>query len=137
MNGEQLVARTYTGLVLCDGAENRYTYDVPAGEGVRVEVRHAPNQGDLSLELLDGETSIGRTDGIYGVEALAILPSADARTLTIVVNGRAGAPTSYDLTIQVLDPTDCGPDGYEGVLGNDTQPNATTVDRGDRQVLRG
>ena len=33
MNGEQLVARTYTGLVLCDGAENRYTYDAPAGEG--------------------------------------------------------------------------------------------------------
>ena len=116
LDGQRVFARTYTGLELCDGAVNAYTYEIAENEGIEVALRHDTAQGDLALEIVEetdeGRVSLGRVDGVYGAEVLAVLPAARSRTVSIVVSGRAGSPTTYILSIQSLaqgrvDPTSC------------------------------
>ena len=105
LDGQRVFARTYTGLELCDGVVNTYTYEVAENEGVEVALRHDTAQGDIALEIIEetdeGRVS-GRVDGVYGAEVLAVLPTGRARTVSIVVSGRAGSPTTYMLSIQSL-----------------------------------
>ena len=134
LSGQTVVSRTYTGLVLCDGATDVYLYEVPANEGLEVTVRHEPGRGDLALEIREEQTVLGRADGVYGTEVLSLLPQANARTLEIAVSGRSGSATSYDLSVRALAENECGPDAYEGPLGNDSQADATTIGLGSHAL---
>jgi len=121
-----MVARTYTGLVLCDGVEDAYRASVPAGEGLLVELRHAPEEGDLSL-WLDLEHS---SDHLHGVERLGVDPADEAREIGFYVRGRPGRSVPYTLALWPQPGGACAPDGFEGALGNDDAEHASPLSAG-------
>jgi len=128
-------ARTYTNLVLCDGAADRYTFLLGADEGLRVVLRHAPDDGDLALELVAGVDPVGRSDDLYGVEALGVDPSPVQREIEIIVTGRPGQSVVYALSVERLGADACLPDPNEGLLGNDDAAHATRVGLGDHRAV--
>jgi len=130
-----LVARTYTGLVLCDGDLDRYRVQAAAGQGLRITLRHDPAEGDLTLELRTGAGSgelLDSSDGLAGVEVVGVPAAVEAQDLQLYVTGRAGASLQYSLSVTALDPGQCPPDGLEGVLGNDSPERAAKVGTGTR-----
>jgi len=130
----ELLPRTYTGLVLCDGTEDVYPLEVPAGEGLQVVLRHAPEDGDLSLTVRDGERAfivLGRSDRPLGLEVVAVGAALDPQPLEVVVRGRLGFSVPYSLTLESLPADACPPDVHEGLLGNDDAGHATDVGAGE------
>ena len=94
----RLVARTYTGLVLCDGDEDVYDLSVAAGEGVRVLVRHDPAVGALSATLVDPTAMpplVLRTERPEGLQIVGVGDAPGARALTLRITGRPGRAVPY------------------------------------------
>ena len=134
-----VAARTYSALLLCDGTQDAYSARTAPGEGLQVQVAHAPADGDLALVLTalqDGEVVASAvSDGPHGLEALGINPWPASRDLQIVVRGRAGASVPYELTLARVVQGECVEDPLEGLLGNDDRAHATPVGVG--QVTHG
>jgi len=122
-----LTARTYTGLLHCDGVEDTYRVEVPADEGLRVTLRHAPGDGDLTLALLIADAELARSDHPDGVEVLGVDGGPAERPVDVVVDGRPGWSTAYSLTLERQGPDWCAPDGWEGAYGNDDVDHATPI----------
>lgn len=122
-----LAARTYRGLVLCDGDTDRYRVELAAGEGIEVITRHDPAAGDLTVRL----TAAGAPDAIYatadgiGVDVVGLAPSPAPRAVDVEVTGRVGYDPTYDLTLTRL--ATCPRDPHEGPFGNDTLATATPI----------
>lgn len=130
-----LVARTYTGLVLCDGDQDRYAVRAEPGRGLLATLRHEPAAGDLVLELRSGEGGgelLDVSDGRWGAEVLGVPAAGEAQLLQLVVTGRAGRSVPYTISVTDLAPEQCPPDGQEGPLGNDTLADAAAVGTGTR-----
>jgi hypothetical protein len=125
----QLLRRTYLNLMLCDGSEDQYDVHLPAGEGLRVVVRHAPGAGDLALAIYDPRAPQAGTssDLRHGVEQVGVLPTNEDRMLQVVVRGRPGASVPYQLTAEALPAGACVPDGTEGLRSNDAVELATPL----------
>jgi len=132
------VSRTYTGLVLCDGGEDRYRTVVPAGEGLRVVLRHVPEDGDLSLRLEDPAApglALHASDRPYGVEVVGVAAAQQARAFDLVVQGRSGFVVGYALSLEASEPEACPADTCEGHLGNEDAEHARAIGAG-RHLLR-
>lgn len=125
-----LAARTYTGLVLCDGDVDRYRVALAAGEGIEVTVRHDADAGDLGVRLTaPGAPALvyAESDGAYGIEVIGLPPSPAPQTLDIEVFGRVGYSPTYSLTLDRLPADRCPPDALEGPFGNDILAHATPI----------
>ncbi len=131
-----LVLRTYTGLVLCDGATDRFTLDQPAGAGLRIVARHAAEAGDLAVALVDPSTQqvLSASDGRHGVETVGLQPGDAPRALELRVTGRPGFTVPYTLTLERLPEGACIPDALEGPLGNDERARAPAVGLGEHAL---
>ena len=132
-----LAARTYSGLLLCDGAQDTYVVEPRPGEGLRVILRHDPRLGDLALTLsalpplLD---RFGASDGLLGVESVS-LPAAELiRPALLRITGRPGAAVPYTLTIERTAADVCTADALEGVLGNDALETAVALPAGPQTL---
>jgi len=131
---QELAARTYTGLLLCDGTEDAYRVTAEPNEGLRVILWHDPAEGDLSLTLGDADGLLAASDTRAGVEAVGVDAWLVARELDVVVRGRAGASVPYELTVERLPLDACVPDALEGLLGNDTSERAAPLPVGESPV---
>ena len=99
----RLRARTYTGLVLCDGSLDLYRVHVPPGEGLHVVLRHPPDAGDLALSLRRTEAPpglLGESDERLGVEAVELPAAPTGRDVDVAVSGHPGASVPYSLAIE-------------------------------------
>ncbi len=121
-----LEARAYGELMHCDGSVDRFSHHLAAGEGLRLFLRHDPNQGDLKLEV-EGERI---SDGFYGLEIIELDPSPAPRTLQIIVRGRRGFHVPYSLSLEPQGPEFCAGDALEGLLGNQSLERARPLDEG-------
>ncbi|MBM4321710.1 MAG: hypothetical protein FJ125_17675, partial [Deltaproteobacteria bacterium] len=121
-----LAARTYTGLLLCDGTEDSYRVAVRAGQGLQIVLRHALATGDLGLILLGagGAPVLATSETAYGVERVVVDGRPAAQEVELVVRGRAGFSTGYSLDLRQLEAATCAPDGWEGWTGNDDAAHA-------------
>lgn len=131
LNGATLAARLYQGLRWCDGTVDRYLFDLPPNQGLRIVIRHA--DGDLALRVFDAAVvglPIGASDEPYGVERVEVAASQVERQLRIDVDGRAGAAANYSLHIQRLLANTCVVDDFEGARNNDVQARATPLPPG-------
>ena len=129
----ELVARTYTGLLLCDGSQDLYSTTVAASEGLRVVLRHPPGEGDLSLALREAGADLevlAQSDLRHGVEQVGVDPGPEERDLEIVVRGRPGASVLYAISLERLSEEDCVQDSFEGLLGNDDAAHASPIGLG-------
>jgi len=130
----RLRARTYGGLVLCDGSVDVYQAHVSAEEGLSVVLRHAPGAGDLALELYTigelGPLLLGHADDLHGVEALGVDAGPLGYDVDVVVSGPPGASVEYSLTLERLPADECVADPFEGLLGNDDSAHAAQVGLG-------
>ena len=124
-----LAARTYTGLVLCDDDQDEYRVSVRAGEGLQVQLRHAADNGDLSLAILPdaGGPELGLSNGRDGVETLGLDPAAGARMIRLRIVGSLGHSVTYSLAITRTGQGACGNDGFEGALGNNDAAHAARL----------
>jgi len=124
-----VMARTYTGLVLCDGDQDAYRAFVPAGEELQVVMRYAPEDGDLALAVRDvaEDLDLGSSDGRLGVEVVGVYGQPVEQDLEILVWGHPGDSVPYSLTVERLEPDDCLPDRHEGLLGNDDATHAVPL----------
>ena len=132
-----LSARTYTGLLLCDGTSDHFLVQPNSGEGLRVTLRHDPSQGDLSLELTALPPRIerfGLSDGRLGVETVLLPPDMLIRPAQVVVSGRPGATVPYSLTIERTGADVCAPDALEGPTGNDSFEAAVALPPGPQTL---
>ena len=127
LEGAPLIAlRDHARLQLCDGDQDRYRVRVPADRWLGVTLRHAADRGDLSLSVTtSGGQLVGQTDGTLGWEAVAAVPQAQQRELTITVAGRPGFSPAYTLQLDSPAREGCLPDSLEGPAGNDTADTAT------------
>jgi hypothetical protein len=132
-----LAARTYTGLLLCDGTQDRYIVQPNPGEALRVTLRHDPALGDLALDLSALPPLLerfGSSDTRFGVE-IVILPAADPiRPALVTVSGRPGAHVPYSLTVERTAADACAPDALEGPLGNDSLETAARLPPGPQTL---
>ncbi|MEZ4433529.1 MAG: hypothetical protein R3F65_14060 [bacterium] len=125
-----LAARTYTGLVLCDGDLDRYRVALAAGEGLAVTARFDRDAGELGLRLTaPGAPALvyAETTGGPGFARVGLPASPAPQTLDVEVFGRAGYSPAYQLTIERLPPDRCPPDPLEGPFGDDTPATATPI----------
>jgi len=132
-----LVARTYTGLQLCDGTEDVYALEVPPDTGMRVVLRHPPAAGDLRLLVREAARRfvvLGDSDELLGVEVVTLPGSPLPRSLEVVVRGRRGFSPPYSLTLVEGLGEACPPDALEGLLGNDTPDRATRIAPGQHEL---
>jgi len=129
-----LHARTYAQLVLCDGDTDDLRYELAAGEALQVVLRHAPGAGDLGLTIRSvgaGGRLLGSSNGRHGVEVVGVDAAEEERLLRIVVDGRPGFDTPYQLSLQRREAGYCAPDVHEGPLGNDDAEHAARVGPGE------
>jgi len=125
--------RSYTGLVLCDGAQDRYRVHVPAGEGLRVRLYTEPAQRELSLVLRDltpGGGVLAQADGGLAVQELSVGAMAELQDLELTVAGAPGSAASYALDLSPVAADECVPDGLEGPLDNDVPGRAVPLTGG-------
>jgi len=128
-----LRARTHTGLLLCDGATDRYRVTVPAGHSLVVWLRHAADAGDanLTLTLPDGpDTVLSFSDMVTGVERAGLDALPVEQHVDVLVQGRPGANVPYELDLRLDATQACTPDSYEGLLGNDVRALAAPAGAG-------
>ena len=132
-----LVARTYGGLLLCDGSEDRYVTTVPAQTGLQVVLRHCPADGDLSLVLrkpLPVPEELARSDQPLGMEVVELDAAPEERTFDIVIQGRPGFSVPYSLSLERRGAEACAADGFEGLLGNDEPDHASPIGPGTYEL---
>jgi len=123
-----LLERVYSGLVLCDGTRDAYSFELGPSEGVLARLRFDPALGDLAVELVSQEGQLlASSDGLWGVEQAAAQAAQRSETVRVVVRGRQGAHVPYSLELQRLPPQQCPPDDLEGLLGNDTRQLAARL----------
>lgn len=130
-----LLARTYTRLTLCDGDEDRYRVEVPAGQWLRATVRHDPAAGDLSLAALAANGAVvASSDGLVGVESVVFEPAGEDRSVGLLVRGHAGSSPEYSVELKTAPGEQCMPDGLEGPQGNDGPDRAQVIRPGRQRV---
>ena len=127
----QLVPRTYTSLLLCDGSEDLFRISLPSRRGLVVVLRHPPQEGDLSLALRGpgGWPLLAHSDLHVGLERACLNPGPEEREVEILVRGRAGFVVSYSLSLELQGPGTCLPDEQEGLMGNDDPAHARPLGR--------
>jgi hypothetical protein len=120
-------AGVQAGLTLCDGDVDHLRVGLEAGEALRVSAAGGVGLDlDLALRTIDGGQVLAASSSA-GSEERLFFRSVEARAVVLEVRAFAGAPASYDLTLEVLPPFDCAPDVLEGAGGNDTAPLATAL----------
>jgi hypothetical protein len=123
-------AGTYQGRKICDGDEDWFEVDVPAGYVFGAGIDHTAENGQLSLDVFDsnGTTMLatGQVDGTWVIATLE--GQASQRTLLVRVRGGAGVENSYELSVVIEQQVSCEPDGYEP---NDLPNQASVVPEGE------
>lgn len=105
------------------GDDDWYSIDLTAGETVEITMSFTHAQGDLDMELFQGNTSLGVSESVDNVESLTYTATS-ATTVDLQVYGYNDAENSYSLDIDLRGGTPTAGDAF--ALGG-----LPSVDRGD------
>ena len=132
----QLEARAYSGLVLCDGALDRFRVRQAEAYGLEVQLVHAADAGDLSLELVlpDSGLQLSHSDGPWGLERAALDPQLQSRQIEVVVRGRPGFDVPYLLDVRQPGVLACAPDALDVPIDNATAQWAAPLGSGPAAI---
>jgi len=125
-----LEAGTYGNRKICADNQDWYRIVIPSEHAFGAGIEHTPENGQLSLEVLDAAgvnlLASGQPDGSWVIASLE--GQVGERTVLVRVRGGAGVENSYDLALVTQQVSPCAPDLYEP---NDDPAHATALAEGE------